>query len=83
MAKPLHSANDIESEIAEMRNHSTQTERWMDRRSLARMKRMEERDQDMRYAFEAGYRRGFEIRAWFIVALLGFLIALELVRALY
>lgn len=82
MATPHFSIAEIEREIEECRVKPTATERWMSKRAINDIDRMGERSSDMRYAFEAGYRRGAEVRMKFYALLAGIICMVEVVRHL-
>lgn len=82
MAIPHISIAQIENDISECRTKPTATEQWMSKRAIKDIDRMGERSADMRYAFEAGYRRGAEVRMTFYALLAGIIGIVELARYL-
>jgi hypothetical protein len=67
---PALSTEDIEGEIARLQTEGRRTEAWMTSRARKKMRELEERDRDLRLAFEAGYRMGADSNTWILLGLL-------------
>lgn len=72
----------IEREVRETRALGNPTEQWMNAKARHAMNRMGEREDNMRYAFEAGYRHGAESRMTLWAVLVLVFISIELARYL-